>query len=505
MTTRLRAARLPLMLPLLVAILLASSTSAQTKVNPNQIGPGTLSSSITTTGSNTHTGPENFTGIVTAGNAANAVSGVFTCVSMNNVICADQQAGATADVKINAAITALTNGGTVDARGFGATTQTIAATITVGSSSAPGKSITLLLDRTTKFLCTITNSTPCLILNPGSALLAWGTVANPNAGIFLTPTSAVNNVILDQTNLGSNLVGHSVDGISIFGATGATVSDAFYGVQNALQLEHHKNLTISSNGTLNAVLVKIYATVGNTIANVEFDNISVDGLGGSGNRPVWVGCAAAGSLTGVACSQVDAISFNGPSAIVHPGSGGLPIIQVEASNGAGGVNAVGNINFYGTQIESKNTGDIGILDDGAESLHIYGLHATCNTNCGADLLRVSQPAGGSTDGVYATGIDNQGGWTNTLNNTILTKLITYASGVARLNYIYSRASTTNTNLWDDAGGNEATIDSNGIKAATINATAAFKANGTSGFSGSKVAGACTLTISEGIITNVTGC
>jgi hypothetical protein len=43
--------------------------------------------------------------------------------------------GNTADVKLRAALSALTNGGTVDARCFGATSQTIAAPVTIGDGS----------------------------------------------------------------------------------------------------------------------------------------------------------------------------------------------------------------------------------------------------------------------------------------------------------------------------------------------------------------------------------
>jgi hypothetical protein len=88
------------------------------------------------------------------------------------------------------------------------------------------------------------------------------------------------------------------------------------------------------------------------------------------------------------------------------------------------VNAIGNINFYGPQLESRNAADIGILANGPESFHIYGLHATCAVSCGTDLIKLASPAGTTLDGVDINGIDNQGGWTNTINNTITTDTIT---------------------------------------------------------------------------------
>jgi len=65
--------------------------------------------------------------------------------SLNKVVKADQEVGATADVKIAAAIASLPTGGTVDARGFGATSQTIAATVTVPTG------ITILFDPKTYY------------------------------------------------------------------------------------------------------------------------------------------------------------------------------------------------------------------------------------------------------------------------------------------------------------------------------------------------------------------
>src|SRR6266404_5493360 len=95
--------------------------------------------------------------------------------SINNVVYADTQVGVTADAKINACIAALpANGGTCDARGFGSTSQTVAAKVTVGTNF---KTVTLRIDRTTTFHCTIINGTdPCFDLGPGSAIIRDGGV-----------------------------------------------------------------------------------------------------------------------------------------------------------------------------------------------------------------------------------------------------------------------------------------------------------------------------------------
>lgn len=397
----------------------------------------------------THTGPVvgNVTGNV-VGNVTSSGTSTFattTAKKINGIPQCNMYAGATADVQLNACLADLpVNGGVVDARGYGATSQTIAATVEIGSNSGAGKSVTMLVDPTTKFTCTITNGTACWIVDGGSFLVAHGaTVTNPNAGFVLSASANVSNLILYRNNQVANLVGGSINGITMFGANGAVVSDAMLGVQNALQITQFRNITIAGLGVQNTVLLKVYASTGGiNVGNVQFDNIQIDALGATGVRPVWIGCAAAGSVTPISCSSIQAIAFSGVSAITHPGTG-LPIITVEASNGAGGMNAIGGVNFYGTQIESIHASDIGILDDGAESLRVYGLTATCNTSCGTDLIKLVQPAGTTLDGVDVRGIDNQGGWTNTLNNTVTSMTYPFAA-YPRLDYAFAFTGHTQT-------------------------------------------------------------
>jgi hypothetical protein len=407
-----------------------STTGTVATLNSTTATVGTLSSTTSTLG------------------AATATS--FASKSIGSVRYADQFAGATADVKINAAIADLpAKGGTVDARGFGAGDQTIAATVNVGLNSGTGKTVTLLVDRTTNFICTITNNTPCWIRNAGSSIIASGTVANPNAGFTLSASAAVSNILLTVDDQSLNLVGGYVEGVFIFGHTGATVSDAMLGVRNALQVTQFSNITVNSNGSNSVVGLKVYGNGASiNVGNVQFSNIQVDTLGSSSSYPVWIGCAAAGSLTPIPCASVNTVSFLGASALVHP-SAGNPIVTIESRDGAGGTNVVGNINFYGTQIESASNTDIGIFDNGAESVHIYGLYGTCHTSCGADLIKLSAPAGTTLDGVDIRGVDNQGGWTNTLNNTANSSTFAFAT-YTRLNYAYA-ASGKIANVTEGAG------------------------------------------------------
>jgi hypothetical protein len=357
---------------------------------------------------------------------------------INNIRYADQFSGATADAKINAAIADLpSGGGVVDCRGFGATAQTIAATVEIGSNSAPGKTVTLLIDRTTTYTATITNGSPAWILDGGSSIIGCGTVPLPNAGLTVASTANVSNILLFRNNLAANLAGGMVEGLFLYADPAATISDAIFGVQNCLQISQISEVTVAGFGIQNTVGLKIYSTVGasNISGNIQFNNIQIDMDGASGSRPVWIGCAASASLTPVSAGGVNTISFLGCSALTHPGAG-LPIVTIEASDGAGGHNVVGNINFFGTQVESDSATDIGILVNGAESVHVYGLYASARTAAGGDIIKLAQPAGTTLDGIDIRGVDNQAIWTNTLNDTISSQTYT---GVLypRLNYSYS--------------------------------------------------------------------
>ena len=377
-------------------------------------------------------------GYVTYSYPISVLGSSFT--SINNVVYADTQPGATADAKLNNCMAALpAGGGTCDARGFGATTQTIAATVNVGSNVGSGKTVTLLIDRTTKFVCTITNNTPCFQKGAGSSIIGQGEVAIPNAGIQFSSSAAISQALFDQQQNGGNFVGGYVEGLTVVPNATMTVSDAFISLQCPLQVTSYRNISFGGPAPA-GIGLKIYGTTACGAGNVDFDNVQIDCQGSAGCKPVWIGCASAGSTTLVACSGLGNISFRGKgSSYGHPGTGGLPIIDIECGNGAGGQNPCGGFTFSALQMESRNAGDIGILANGVQSFHIYDLYGTCAVTCGVDLIRISQPAGTVVDGVDVRGVDNQTGWTNTLNNTITGKTFPWTTA-PRVNYSYSALS-----------------------------------------------------------------
>lgn len=371
----------------------------------------------------------------------------LTTPKLNNIRYADQFSGATADVKINAAVAALGGvSGIIDARGFGATDQTIAAKVSLGVNAGSGQSVTLLVDRSTRYNVTITNGDPAFLLCGGSAIIGDAAgVSCPNGYIKLATTANCSNIVLMQGDITDNLVGGCLKNIMLSGNTGAVCGDAILGIQNQLQITHIEGVTAIGGGITNTVIVKVYAFggAGFSCGNVEFHNVQFDGNGGTGNRVVWIGGANSGSLTPVSVGAVSNVGFVGPSAIVHPGAG-LPIVTIEAQNGAGGHNVIGGVNFYGIQMESNSNTDIGILVNGAENVGIYGCYGSAAGAAGADLVKLAQPAGTTLDGITIAGVDNQGGWTNTLNNTVTGVVMANATSGRVGLYTYSALSRIQT-------------------------------------------------------------
>lgn len=142
--------------------------------SPLPLSGGTLTGSLTGTSAT-------FSGTVTAsgftGHASldvqksgDTMTGALVLPKLNNVIQVDQETGATADVKLNKCFTDLgANGGTCDARGFGATVQTIAATV----ANTSGYPVTLLFDPATKFE---PGSTSVQMFHFNRGIQVWGSL-----------------------------------------------------------------------------------------------------------------------------------------------------------------------------------------------------------------------------------------------------------------------------------------------------------------------------------------
>lgn len=374
--------------------------------------------------------------------------GSITPCKINNIRIVDSAnscswSGTTLDAWISAAISDLpTSGGTIDARGLGATSQTWAAPVTIGSLT---KGVTIMFDRMTKITFTSTGGGCQIKLEGGSALLGEGynqPLSGQGAGWFVSNGASVSNIIcLDNQSAGA---GFTIQGITINGNSSPTISDAIVSLSSPTEMGFVWGLVIG--GFSNTTLLKItqggtgFSVSGTTIFQPYINCESVTGC-----HPVkLVGVDGSGSWGG--------LNFFGGS-FDHPGSGGIPIVDCE---GNASMNTAGGVTFYGPYLESSSSSDIGFLVNNCHGVRIHDPFFSATT-AGADCVKLS----GTVDGFEITSADNFNGWTNNIHNTINGRTLASSNG-NRFSYHYYRGSVTNTDVWDDSSGNNGHIDSSGV-------------------------------------------
>lgn len=417
----------------------SSSLAGPGSVTGNFTGGPTLSGTwnfaggiiVTTanfTGAGTHSGTETFSGLLNAKN----FEGMQFC---------DQFAGATADVQITAAIAALpANGGTVDCRGYGATTQTIAATVNVGSTS---KTVTLLLDRSTNFQCTITGGTSCWHLAEGSSIFSIGEVpsAAGNGGFSASNSAVISNMLLVDTGATGNI---AIQNLQILSNASTTVSDSVVKIVNGAGVI--RGLTVQ--GFSNTVLLKITQTAGQFVGPLTIDNPQINCGALTGCKPVLVQAVASGGV-------MLGVNFVGGS-ISHPGSGGLALVDLQGITGGD----CSGVNIFGTQLESSNTTDVGININNCTGVFIQAPAYTSAAAIGKDAVKIS---GANSNGIRVDGVNNFNNWTNNINNVANGRVYTNANNhMGHYSYCTAGATCANDYVFDTSTGLSAVIDTNGF-------------------------------------------
>jgi hypothetical protein len=324
------------------------------------------------------------------------LSGETSVQTLNNVVYADAFTGADAFAQINAAIAALpSTGGTVDARGFGTSAQAVSTQLVIGSHTKP---VCLIVDANTQFNISNTGGLPAIILHNKCSLVAFNSTNATNATFQLTASANVSSILTTEGSPGCICY---IQGVTFASNASATVTDSL------VDLEY-----VTDMSTIRNVLIWNFFGVGlhlNACSGpINLDNLSVNGLGNSGAQPVLITTESnAGS-----CYN---INFIGGS-YTHPGSGGLPIVWLKnvVANGAN----LSGITFYGTQFESTNSGDIGILIENATSIFGSGLTFTNAASAGTACIKLVQDAGGTVANIVLQSIFNQGVWTDTIDDTV---------------------------------------------------------------------------------------
>lgn len=168
------------------------------------------------------------------------IQGPLKVESLNSVYKAEEYAGATADVKINACLAAAGAGGICDARGFGDTTQTLSGTVTIGANQ------TLLMSPATTFV-------------PGSATL---TLVSIQPGGKLRGASF-------------NVAGASFTGnvISFTGNYGTRAVSGTNGVSTLI-----RNVHINGDYTGNGIYMGATSSSTQSVYGVSIEGLRVEGM-----------------------------------------------------------------------------------------------------------------------------------------------------------------------------------------------------------------------------------
>lgn len=335
------------------------------------------------------------------GNIVLATAPTLAAKRLNNVRYCDQFAGATADVQINAAIADLpSGGGTIDCRGYGATTQILAAPILVGSSS---KQVAMIIDRSTQFNITATGGVDAVQVWEESSLEALdsGNVI-PVGNFVVQDTANINNVVASYPRAGPSIT--NITGITIVGDVVATVTGAMLDLVGVTDKSTIQNV-IAYN--FNGPGLRIQNAAGGVpVGPLNITNVSINGVGIAGARPVQINCVLGGGV-------IAGVNFFGGS-LTHPGTGGLPILDIQ---GNGAANCIDGVSLYGTQFESFNASDIGINIVDGLGVSGSGLTFTAAFSPGASCIKIAQTAGVSYN-INFDNVTNFNSWTSTLVDTI---------------------------------------------------------------------------------------
>ena len=422
LTTRFRVTPLLSFLLLCLAILFSPSIKAQTKVNPNQIAGGSNANNITWTG--------------------NQIQQNGFCQRTQNIRCVDSAnnagwSGSTADAWLNAAIADLpATGGIVDARGLGATTQTIANTVTVGSST---REVTLLLDKMTQFNIKATGGVAAFVLWGSNSIIATGGInpAGSRAQFQVTSGANISNVIKTQPTTGAVFL---IKGLSFGVQSGATITDSIINFTGAVQGSVIQDVNVGALFQANYTGLKVGFC--SNLLIINFNSTSV-------NQPAVFSASVSQGIQNV-------VMIGG--ILVH--QGGNPALTIDGTGGTLG--ATSGFTVMGTQFESNNTSDTGVLIKNAVNVHLEGLQFSVSTNAGSDAIKIIDSAT-ITGNIVADNIYMVNAWTHTINDTINN----FTSTNSRITHYALAESSGNpqTNYWEGrADGFEFSIGADGSKA-----------------------------------------
>lgn len=325
-----------------------------------------------------------------------APSDAYQYVSSNGSDSNDGLAAGSAKATISGAISALpAAGGVVQILpGYAAT---ITSDLKIGSAT---QIVHLQIPRNAVITVNVTDGSDAIQLYSKSSIAAYGETNAASCNFCLASTANV-NTLLNTYPAAGNI--SSVSGVTFEGVSGATVTTAL------VELTNPTDITTWSDDVIwnfFGVGLEVNSTAsGGGVSPIVFDNLTVNGAGNAGAKPVLINGANGGGA-------IASLDFFGGS-FTHPGTGGLPIIDIEGGSGGTGVYGV---NIIGSQLESSNTGDIGVLVNNARNVWISGVEFTAQAGiAGAACVKIS---GAASINETVENIANVSTWTDTLDDTV---------------------------------------------------------------------------------------
>lgn len=325
-----------------------------------------------------------------------APSDAYQYVSSNGSDSNDGLAAGSAKATISGAISALpAAGGVVQILpGYAAT---ITSDLKIGSAT---QIVHLQIPRNAVITVNVTDGSDAIQLYSKSSIAAYGETNAASCNFCLASTANV-NTLLNTYPAAVNI--SSVSGVTFEGVSGATVTTAL------VELTNPTDITTWSDDVIwnfFGVGLEVNSTAsGGGVSPIVFDNVTVNGAGNAGAKPVLINGANGGGA-------IASLDFFGGS-FTHPGTGGLPIIDIEGGSGGTGVYGV---NIIGSQLESSNTGDIGVLVNNARNVWISGVEFTAQAGiAGAACVKIS---GAASINETVENIANVSAWTDTLDDTV---------------------------------------------------------------------------------------
>lgn len=327
----------------------------------------------------------------TAGTLLADVPSPTLVVTPNNAV--------SADVTINAAITSLSNGGTVDARSYGCAIQNVRATIKLvagGVYGVAGPPIALLIDSCSQFEVDITNGTPAVDMGFNSALIATGTMTQANSANFYAVSSTnVSSFIEnhDKTTIGD--AGLTLRNIVLFGGNGngAVIGKALLWIEGTWGVNVAENMQIAYNAGGCGILIDDNSSWGSALWS--FYNM-------------WVNTSAQEVCINHNSGGLGVQDLNFFGGAYESSTGSNPVVGIKTATAG----IVHDIRFYGLYSENSNN-QPALKIDGGQHISVDGWQINFSpTNC----MTLTNASGGTTLDVMIRNVYCQG--TNIINDQI---------------------------------------------------------------------------------------